>query len=118
MRHLKKKVTLDRKTAGRRALLANLAESLILYEKITTTKAKAKALRSYVERLVSKAKANTLAARRSAAKVLYTDNAVKKLMDVIAPRYSARKGGYTRIVGISGERKGDAAERAIIEFIK
>jgi len=118
MRHLKKKVTLDRKTAGRRSLLANLAESLILYEKINTTKAKAKALRSFVERLVSKSKLNTLAARRSVAKVLYTDNAVKKLMDVIAPRYASRKGGYTRIIGVSGERKGDASEQAIVEFIK
>lgn len=118
MRHQKKKITLDRKTAGRRALLANLAESLVLYEKIVTTKAKAKALRSYIEKLVSVAKKNTLAGRRTIAKKLYTNNAVKKLMEVIGPRYAERRGGYIRIITVSGERKGDAAEKAVIEFIK
>lgn len=116
MRHLKKKVTLDRKTGPRRALLANLAESFILYEKIRTTRAKAKAVRSLVERLITKAKKNNLANRRQLAKVLYSENAVKKLMEVLGPRYAERKGGYTRQIAL-GNRAGDGAEEALIEFV-
>lgn len=116
MRHQKKKSTLDRKTAGRRSLFANLAESLVLYEKVRTTKAKAKALRPYVEKLISRAKENNLAARRGLLKVLYTENAVKKLMEQIGPRYADRKGGYTRITALK-TRVGDGAEEAIIELV-
>ncbi len=116
MRHQKNKITLDRKTAGRRSLLANLAESLILYEKIRTTAAKAKALRPVVEKLITRAKPNNLAARRGVMKVLYTANAVKKLMEVLAPRYAERHGGYTRLIPL-GERKGDGAKEAIIELV-
>lgn len=116
MRHQKKKATLDRKTSGRRSLFANLAESLILYEKIRTTKAKAKAMRPYVERLISRAKENNLAARRYLIKVLYTNNVVKKLMEQIGPRYADRKGGYTRITALK-RRVGDGAEEAIIELV-
>lgn len=118
MRHQKKKVTLDRKSASRNALLANLAESLILYEKIMTTKAKAKVLKSFVEKLVTIAKKNTLSARRMLIAKLYTPNAVKKLMEVYGPRYAGKKGGYTRLVLISSVRDGDAAEKAIVEFVK
>lgn len=116
MRHQKKKVTLDRKTAARRSLLANLAESLILYEKIQTTAAKAKALRPLVEKLITKAKKNTLAARREISKALYTQNAVKKIMEVIGPKYKDRSGGYVRIIKV-GNRKGDYSEEAIIELV-
>lgn len=116
MRHQKNKVTLDRKTAARRSLLANLAESLILYEKIKTTKAKAKALRPYVERLITKAKLQTLAGRRDIMKSLYTQNAVKKLMENIAPRFKERPGGFTRIVMVRN-RKGDGAEEVLIELV-
>lgn len=116
MRHKKNKITLDRKTAARRSLLANLAESLVLYEKIKTTKAKAKAARSLVERLVTKAKKQTLTARRELMKTLYTENAIKKLMEVIGPRYKDRQGGYTRIVLLKN-RKGDGAEEVIVEFV-
>jgi len=116
MRHQSKKVTLGRKTAPRRALFANLVESLVLYEKITTTLAKAKALRPKVEKLITKAKLNTLAARRDIAKVLYTKNATKKLMEVLGPRYAERKGGYTRIIKL-GVRKGDGGEEAVIELV-
>src|SRR3989339_785367 len=105
MRHQKKNATLDRNSANRRSLFANLAESLILHEKIQTTSAKAKALRPVVEKLISKAKANTLAARREIMRVVYTQAAVKKLMEVIAPRYSERAGGFTRIIK-TGNRKG------------
>jgi len=116
MRHLKKKVTLDRKAGPRRALLANLAESLILHEKIRTTRAKAKAARSLVERLITISKKNNLAARRQLMKVLYSGNAVRKLMDIYGPRYAERKGGYTRQIAL-GNRVGDGAEEAMVEFV-
>lgn len=116
MRHQKNKLTLDRKAAPRRALLKHLAESLILHERIRTTKAKAKAVRSVVERLITKAKPATLTARRIVAKELYTDNAVKKMLEVIAPRYKERAGGYTRVT-VLPERKGDGADEAVVEFV-
>lgn len=116
MRHQKKKKTLGRSSPARRSLFANLAESLILYEKISTTSGKAKALRPIVERLITKAKENTLASRRYLAKYLYTENAVKKMMEVIGPRFAQRHGGYTRITKI-GVRKGDGGEKSIIELV-
>lgn len=116
MRHQKNKITLDRKTASRASLLANLAESLILYEKIKTTKAKGKATRSLVERLITKAKQQTLAARRGILKIIYTPNATKKLIEALAPRYKERKGGYTRIITLKN-RKGDGAEEVIVELV-
>lgn len=116
MRHQKSKVTLDRKTAGRRSLLANLAESLIMYEKISTTKAKAKATRSVVEKFITTAKKNTLSARRTLLAKLYTPESVKKLMEVLGPRYAERHGGYTRITMVKN-RKGDGAEEVVIELV-
>jgi large subunit ribosomal protein L17 len=116
MRHKKKTITLGRTKAPREALLRNLAESLILHNSIKTTKAKARALRTIVEPLVTKAKKNTLASQRNIRKTLYTDEAVKKLIKEIAPRYAERAGGYTRITKI-GTRKNDAAEVVIIEFV-
>jgi len=116
MRHQMKKVKLDRKAGSRKALLANLVESLILFEKITTTKAKAKATKSLVEKYITVAKKNTLAARRELIAKLHTDNVVKKLMEVLAPRFKDRKGGYTRII-LLNRRKGDGAEEAVIEFV-
>ncbi len=116
MRHQKKKVTLDRKANSRNALLKNLAESLFLYEKITTTKAKAKAIRPVAERLITIAKANTLASRRRLISALTTKNVVSKLMEVIGPRYAERKGGYTRITALPN-RKGDGGEEAVIELV-
>lgn len=116
MRHQSNKITLDRKTAARRSLMANMAESLVLYEKIKTTKAKAKAVRSYTERLITKAKSNNVNARRELMKVLYTENAIKKLMEELGPRYKDRNGGYTRIV-LFKNRKGDGAEEVVIELV-
>lgn len=116
MRHQKKKVTLDRKTGARSALLAGLAESLILYERINTTKAKAKALRSVVERLITKAKTNSVATRRDLQSRLYTKNTVKKLVEELGPRYAERKGGYTRTVVLKN-RLGDGAEEVLIELV-
>ncbi|OGH88603.1 MAG: 50S ribosomal protein L17 [Candidatus Magasanikbacteria bacterium RIFOXYC2_FULL_42_28] len=116
MRHQKKKITLGRKTAARRSLLANLVESLVLYEKITTTTGKAKALRPLAERLITKAKQNNLAARRYLGTFLYTAKVIKKMMEVIGPRYADRQGGYTRITKI-GVRRGDGGEQSVIELV-
>lgn len=116
MRHRSKKVTLDRKAGPRKALMKNLATQLILYEKISTTEAKAKALRPYVERLITKGKKNTLAARRALLRVLPVENAVKKVLEELGPRYATRPGGYTRITKL-GVRLGDAARIARIEFL-
>jgi large subunit ribosomal protein L17 len=116
MRHQKNKVTLDRKTGPRQALLRNLAESLILHEKIRTTKAKARAVRSLVERLITKSKPNTLAARRALIAVLHNDAAVKKLMSELGPRFKTRAGGYTRTTMVAN-RIGDGAEEVVIEFV-
>ena len=117
MRHQKKKKLSSKKTAARRSILANLVESLVLFEKITTTKPKARALRPVVEKLITKAKKGNLTARRELMKVMYTDNAIKKMLEVVAPRYKDRDGGYTRII-TTQKRLGDGAEKAIIELVK
>lgn len=117
MKHFKGGRTLGRRAGQRVALLRSLARSLILHEGITTTVARAKELRPYVERLVSTSKKNSLASRRSVAATLGgADSAVKKLHDTIAPRFAKRAGGYTRIVriGLVGNRN---VEHARIEFV-
>ena len=116
MRHKIKKFTLGREKAHRDAMMKNLSESLILHGKIKTTKAKAKALRTVVEPLITKAKKGTLTARRELIKALFTDEAIKKLMDEIGPKYKNRDGGYTRIVKLA-PRKNDSAEMARIELV-
>lgn len=116
MRHRKQKSILGREKAQREALMRSLAESLIVHESIKTTKAKAKALRIFVEPLITKAKAGSIAAQRNLRKVLYTDVAINKLMNEIGPRYKERPGGYTRIIKI-GARSSDSAEMAMIEFV-
>ncbi len=116
MRHRKKGRILGRTKGPRQALIKNLAASLILYEKIKTTEAKAKEIRSYVERLITKGKANNLAARRLLLRRLPTENSVKKVLEVLSPRYQERKGGYTRIVKLP-RRRGDGAKSVLIEFV-
>ena len=116
MRHRKKQTTLGRVKAQREALLRSLAESLILHGSIRTTKAKARALRTFVEPLITKARKGTIAERRNLIKVLYTDKVIKKLMDEVGPKYKDRAGGYTRITKIS-PRSSDAAEMARIELV-
>ncbi len=116
MQHHKKRRTFNRDKAGREALIRSLARSLVLEEGITTTIAKAKEIRPFVERLVTASKANTVASRRTVSTRLRSPEAVKKLHDTLAPRYAARAGGYTRIVklGRIGKR---VAEMARIEFV-
>jgi large subunit ribosomal protein L17 len=116
MRHRKKKFTLGREGGAREALMRSLAESLVVHGSIRTTRAKARALRTVVEPLVTKAKRNTLAARREIMKVLYTDVAMKRLFDQLGPTYKERAGGYTRIVKL-GTRATDSAEIVRIEFV-
>ncbi|MEK7583992.1 MAG: 50S ribosomal protein L17 [Patescibacteria group bacterium] len=117
MRHLKKKAAkFGRERGPRRALLSNLAMSVILYEKVRTTEAKAKAVRPMVERLVTRGKRKSLASKQALGKVLPEKKAVQKLLDVLGPRYKDRAGGYTRITKI-GSRQGDGARMAIIEFV-
>lgn len=116
MRHRQKGKILDRKKEPRRALMRSLATSLIVYEKINTTEAKAKILRPYVEKMVTRAKKGTLAARRELLKDLYLETAVKKIMEDIGPRYKDRKGGYLRITKLI-TRQGDGAKMARIEFV-
>ena len=116
MRHRKNKVTLDRKSGPRRALLQNAAAQFLLYEKITTTDAKARALRPFVERWITKSKPNNLTARRTLLKVVPIKSVVDKLLDEIGPRYLERPGGYTRIVKM-GQRKGDGAFVSRLELV-
>lgn len=116
MRHKKKKIALNKKNSTRRALFINMAESLIIYEKITTTKAKAKLTSSLVEKMITKAKKQDLSARRDLVALLYTQNAVKKLMDVLGPRYQDKKGGYTRTTTVKN-RVGDGAIEVVLELV-
>ncbi len=115
MRHSQKTKELGREKTQRKALVATLAVSLVRDGKIQTTETKAKVLRPMVERLVTKAKDGDVAARRFlAAKVGVTT--AKKLVDVIAPKYKERKGGYLRIIKLN-DRKSDGAKYAQIEFV-
>ena len=116
MRHRKKGKILDRKKEPRKALLRNLATSIIIYEKVKTTKAKAKAVRPLVEKLVTTARKNDLTARRKLLEILYHKKAVNKILEILGPRYKDRKGGYTRIINL-GRRQGDGAEIVQIEFV-
>ena len=117
MRHQRKTVKLGRTQGHRNALLSNLAVSLIDHGQIKTTVAKAKAVRPFVEKLVTKAKTGTLHSRRMAlADLRHNEGAVRKLFTEIGPLNAERKGGYTRIVKL-GMRRSDAAEMAIIEWV-
>lgn len=116
MRHRKTTKTLDRKKASRTALLKNLAVSLIVYEKIKTTEAKARVLRPIVEKLITRGKVNNLANRRQLLKFLPDSKAVEKILDVLGPKYKNRPGGYLRIIKI-GQREGDGARVAEISLV-
>ena len=116
MRHRVAGRKLQRTTAHRNALFRNMAAALIKHEQITTTLAKAKELRPYVEKLVTLAKKGGLSNRRLAHSRLLDDAQLVKLFDVIAARYADRNGGYIRIIK-AGIRKNDAAPISIIEFV-
>ena len=116
MRHRVAGRKLQRTSAHRAAMFRNMAAALIKHEQITTTTAKAKELRPYVEKLVTLAKKGGLSNRRLAHARLLDDAQLVKLFDVLAPRYASRNGGYTRIIK-AGLRPSDAAPIAIIEFV-
>ena len=116
MRKRNKGRILSRPKSQRKALLKTLATSLFLHEKIKTTEAKAKELRSVAEKLVTRARDNKISDKRLLAQVLSV-KIVKKLTDEIAPRYKERAGGYTRIIKL-GPRKSDGASMVIIELVK
>lgn len=116
MRHRKKTIILGRETGPLQALLRNLATSVVLYERVQTTRAKAKAVQPLVERLVTAAKTKKPNAHRELRRVLQTDGAVRKILEELGPRYGSRRGGYTRITRL-GFRQGDAAEIVQLEFV-
>lgn len=116
MRHNKKINHLGRQASHRKALMANLASSLLLHKRISTTLAKAKALRMYVEPLITKSKNDTTHSRRVVFSYIKDKKAVSELFREIAPRISDRPGGYCRILK-TGFRQGDSAEMCIIELV-
>jgi large subunit ribosomal protein L17 len=116
MRHGNKVNNLGRKAGHRSALLSNLACSLILHKRINTTLAKAKALRKYVEPLITKSKDDTTHSRRTVFSYLGNKEVVTELFRDVAPKIAARPGGYTRIIKL-GNRLGDNAEMAMIELV-
>lgn len=116
MRHNRAINHLGRKSGHRKCLLANMASSLILNKRIETTVAKAKALKSYVEPLITKSKEDTTHSRRIVFSYLKSKEATAELFRTIAPKIANRPGGYTRVLHI-GFRQGDAAEMALIELV-
>jgi large subunit ribosomal protein L17 len=117
MRHGKKINHLGRKSAHRQALLSNLASSLILHKRITTTVAKAKALRKYVEPLLTKSKEDTTHSRRVVFSYLGNKESVKALFGEVAAKIADRPGGYTRIIKLEDTRQGDNAEVCLMELV-
>ena len=116
MRHNKAINHLGRKSGHRKAMLANMATSLIMHKRIQTTVAKAKALKMYVEPLITKSKEDTTHSRRTVFSYLKNKEAVKELFGVIAPKIDDRHGGYTRVLH-TGFRLGDGSDMALIELV-
>jgi large subunit ribosomal protein L17 len=116
MRHLKSGRHFNRDTKARKALMRNLCTSLLEHGRITTTEAKAKELRRWVERLITEAKDDDLAARRRVAREISQDEVADKLFSNLMPRLRERPGGYTRIIR-KGPRLGDAAPMVVIELV-
>jgi large subunit ribosomal protein L17 len=117
MRHGKKINHLGRQASHRSALLSNMASSLILNKRITTTVAKAKALKKYVEPLITKAKTDSTHSRRTVMSYLQNKDSIKVLFGEVAGRISDRPGGYTRIIKIGEVRLGDNAEMCLVELV-
>ena len=117
MRHRKDHRKLSRTREHRKALLRNLTTSLIWHERIETTVAKAKEARRMAERMITFAKRGDVAARRHVSRFVHGDDVVRKLFDTVAPWYTDRNGGYTRIIKV-GRRLGDAGQTALLELVK
>jgi large subunit ribosomal protein L17 len=116
MRHRNKNKILDRKRGPRAALLKNLTASVLIYEKVKTTEAKAKVVRSSVEKMITLAKKNNLTGIKAMIAALPQKMAVLKAVEVLRARYEKRNGGYTRLIKI-GERQGDGAKIVQIELV-
>jgi large subunit ribosomal protein L17 len=116
MRHLKKGRSLHRSSSHRKAMLRNLAVSILLHERVQTTEAKAKEVRRLVERIITWGKRGDLHARRLTARQVRSRTVVKRIFDDLAPRYTNRPGGYTRILK-AGFRHGDNAPMVIMELV-
>jgi large subunit ribosomal protein L17 len=108
---------LNRRAGHRRALIKNMVTSLITHERITTTKSKALEVRRHAEKMVTRAKVDSVHNRREIAKTITQDDVLGKLFTVLGPRFQSRAGGYTRILKL-GQRYGDAAEMVILEFVE
>ncbi len=117
MRHQKNTKVLDRKKAPRTALIKNLAGQAIIYEKIRTGRTKAKLIKSYLEKLITKSAKNDLATMRYLKTKLNHKTAIKKLLEVYGPQFKEKSGGYMRIIN-DDKRKGDGAEMVYLEIIK
>jgi len=117
MRHNVAGKRMQRNTAHRAALRRNFTVSLIQHERVETTLAKAKALRPFVEKMITLGKKKDLNRVRRAVSFLQDKDAVKKLFDVLGPRYATRPGGYTRILRLPGYRVGDGGTKAILELV-
>lgn len=117
MRHLKRTAKLGRTGSHRNAMLANMVCSLIKHRRVTTTLAKAKAVRPLAEKMVTLGKSGTIHDRRLAVARLHQEDAVRILFNEIAPTQKERHGGYTRIVKMALQRRGDATQMAIIEWV-
>ncbi|MCG8568915.1 MAG: 50S ribosomal protein L17 [Spirochaetes bacterium] len=117
MRHLKSFNPLNRNKAHRRALYRNMAEALFTHERIRTTQAKAKEIRRIAEKLITKAKVRNLHNIRMVNRLIKDKKVLMKLFDEIAPRYTDRPGGYTRVIKLN-RRKGDGAEMAYLELVE
>lgn len=115
MRHKKLRLQLNRFTSWRKSTLESLARNLLIHQRIKTSLNKAKAVRPLVEKLISLSKANTLTAKRRAARILGDHKLVSMLFNEVAPRFAKKQGGYTRIINL-GLRRGDNAQLAIIEL--
>ena len=118
MRHLKAGRKLGRNPSHRRAMFRNMVTSLIVHGRVTTTDAKAKELRKVADRMITLGKRRTLAARRRARRYPRTDAAVKRLFEEVAPAFSGRAGGYTRINKVGRPRRGDAAPLSVVELVE
>lgn len=108
---------LSRRTGHRKALIRNMVISLFKYERIKTTKAKAREIRRVAEKLITRAKVDTVHNRRIVAKRIHEKSVLSKLFKDIAPRFSSRPGGYTRILKL-GQREGDASEMVLLELVE
>ena len=117
MRHQKRKYRIGTTPAHRKSLLRNLASEIIDHGQIKTTQTKCRAMKSYVEKLVTLAKVDSVANRRTALKKLNNKDAVKKLFEELGPKFKERKGGYTRIMKLADGRVGDNAPMAYIAFV-